>query len=247
MHNDSGHPAEAWLVAENGAPRGRFRLDGAEHRDWEDIACFRSNGQAWVLLADVGDNGASREACQLYLFREPQVELAEGKLLEEVVADARRIDFVYSDGPRNCEAAGVDPATGDVWLIEKLDGRADVALRAGIYRVSLGADLEAATSATQPHRAERVGETPVRLVTALDIAPDGRRLVFRNYFQYFVVDRGESQSWADAFRVAAWTPSALPVEFQGEAVALAPDGQSIFTASEFTSQPIWQVQLTTGE
>jgi hypothetical protein len=244
MHNDSGHPAEAWLVGLAGEARLRCPLPGITNDDWEDIASFRWRDKTIVLIADVGDNAACRATCQLYLFAEPDVEPHPGQLLEHPIAEVRRVDFMYSDGPRNCEAAGMDPASGQVILIEKLDGRADASLKAGVYSLDLSALLDGQTSGESPLEAPRIGETPIRLVTALDISTDGQRLACRNYFQHFLLDRHESQAWADALSSAKWPAQQLPVEFQGEALALAPDALSIFTASEFANQPIWQVQLS---
>ncbi len=244
MHNDSGHPAEVWLVGFPGEAHLRCLLPGITNHDWEDSACFRWRERTIVMIADVGDNAANRTTCQLYLFEEPEVESQPGQLLEHSITAVQRIDFAYADGPRNCEAAGIDPASGQVILIEKLEGRADESLHAGVYSLDLSALLDGQPSGETPLQAERIGETPIRLVTALDISTDGRRLAFRNYFQYFLLDRSESQFWADAISSAKWPSHQLPVEFQGEALALAPDAQSLFTASEFANQPIWQVHLT---
>lgn len=247
MHNDSGHPAEVWLVSFKGDPVARCRLEGADNRDWEDLSTFKWKDRALILVADVGDNGASRETCQLYLLEEPAIDRADGKLLETSVSEVQRITFAYQDGPRNCEAAGVDPASGSVLLFEKLDGRAESTLKAGVYRLDIVASLNGMAADETPLQAERIGETPVRLVTALDCSVDGRRLAFRNYFQGFLLDRNEEQTWAETVQSVAAKPFQLPVEFQGEALALAPDAQSCFTASEFANQPVWQVKLSGPE
>jgi len=117
-HNDSGDDARLYAFDRDGRHLADYLLEGVEADDWEDIASFRRRGLNFLVVADIGDNLWSRLSCTLYLVREPPVGTAE-KPVTAAVRVRRRIDFVYEGGPRDCEAVGIDPATGRFYFVTK--------------------------------------------------------------------------------------------------------------------------------
>ena len=54
--NDSGDDPILYAVSTTGADLGTIKVAGARNRDWEDLASFRLNDTAYLLIADIGDN-----------------------------------------------------------------------------------------------------------------------------------------------------------------------------------------------
>jgi hypothetical protein len=251
MHNDSGDRPRLFLVATNGKLLQEVALEGAEHRDWEDLSRLTWNDTPHLLVGDVGDNSARRETCQLYLLPEPACDPPpDTKPAQSLSVAARKIDFRYSDGPRNCEALGFDAESKGVILIEKLLGNAPESDQAGVYLLdlrlleNLPSTAEQLTStASAPLVAERIGSLPWRNITALDFSADGRRLFVRTYFEGYLFEREPTETWTSRLGRELPEPLRLPVEAQGEAVCFSPDARSVVLTSEFAYQPLWEMRL----
>ncbi len=71
-HNDSDNDLILFGIDETGKDVARFLLD-ARMEDWEDIACAKIDGKNYLIVADVGDNGAKRKYCKLHIFIEPVI------------------------------------------------------------------------------------------------------------------------------------------------------------------------------
>jgi hypothetical protein len=65
--NDGGSEPLLFAIGENGALQGAVRLRAGGNTDWEDLASFEQDGKSWLLVADIGDNGAQRRYCTLYI------------------------------------------------------------------------------------------------------------------------------------------------------------------------------------
>ncbi|GAB3383156.1 hypothetical protein NCG89_13215 [Spongiibacter taiwanensis] len=126
-HNDSGDSARLFRLNTNGEVLGQVNIRGASAFDWEDIASFKdANGNAFLLIADTGDNTGLRPFVDLYLLAEPGLDAAEAKTL-------RRYTVVYPDGPRDTEAVAIDAVERSVYLLSKRDDNPR------LYRFSLDA------------------------------------------------------------------------------------------------------------
>jgi hypothetical protein len=202
----------------------------ATARDWEDIAIGPGPGpgpdadRPHLYIADTGNNDRSR--ADLCIWRVPEPELAgieRGRRWRSAAAEAIR--FVYGRGNHDCEALAVQPRTGDLYLVTKAPFAFDVFR----IRVPVAPD--------RVHTAEHVARLrSVDVVTAADIAPDGRRMALRTYFGLVELILGEGEEFASIFRTAP-APLPAPRELQGEAVGYTPDGD-IITASEGAGAPI---------
>jgi hypothetical protein len=221
-HNDSGGAPEVFAVGADGADLGRYALDGAEARDWEDMAVGPGDDGTGVLyLGDIGDNTAVRPSVTVY--RAPEPAVAPGGAGGSIVG-VEALPLTYADGARDAEALLADPVTGDLFVVSKEWGGGPT----GAYRIPAGS---AAGEPVTMARAGDVAVTPGELVTGGDVSPDGSLVALRTYGEVLLWDRGPDQTVAEAL---SGTPCAAPVEAeaQGEAVALDPDGRGYVTVSE---------------
>jgi hypothetical protein len=230
MHNDSGGDAEVFAVGVDGAPRGDYALDGADARDWEDIALGPGpdEGVDDLYLADIGDNTSERSDVTVYRVAEPAV--AAGDAGDQTLSGVESITLTYADGARDAETLLSDPVTGDLFVVSKQWDRQP----AGVYRIPAGtADGASVTM-------ERVADAGVplgELATSGDISADGSLIAVRTYQSVLLWDRAPGQT-VDQALAGEPCKAAATSELQGEAVALLPEGGAYVTVSEGQSPPI---------
>jgi hypothetical protein len=116
----------------------------------------------------------------------------------------------YPDGPHDAEALAVHPRTGRVYVVTK--GRSG----GGVYA------LPERPTRTGVNRLERVASAPA-MVTDAVFLPDGSGLVVRTYTHAVLLD-------ADRFLQVA--SDVMPLQPQGETVALAPGNRGLLVGSE---------------
>lgn len=190
-------------------------------RDTEDLA-VDADGTLWV--ADIGDNGRSRETVALW-------KLPSGG--NRTVLHR----MAYPDGPHDAEA-----------LLMAGDGRPVIVTKqggaAGLY--ALTGDLK--PGGTVP--LQRVGQMSLprtttsnpfsflgrSVVTGAATAPDGRRVVLRTYADAFEFDVVDGDVVA---ALTGGTPRVVPLpdEPQGESITYSRDGRFLLTVSETADQP----------
>ncbi len=242
LHDDGGNPARLFAVSTRGQRLATLRLEGVPKTDWEDIAAFELDGRAYLLVADVGDNGGLRKTLQLHVVEEPAV--IENARLKP----AWSIAFRWPDGARDCEAVAVDAARGQILLVSKKrqppelftlplqpsGTRLLTATRVGRLAGVPQADPE--TRRKSPRRARLVGQ-----VTAADVSPDGRTLAVMTYRNLLLYPRDAGQSWAGAVARPPKT-SVLPWLPQAEALGWAADGRSLYATGEFIPAPLYRIR-----
>ena len=238
MHNDSGDKPRIFLVDLDGTTRAIVNVNNVTATDWEDMCSFELDGDSWLLIGDIGDNGRVRGAksphCQLLLLKEPRpAGIDHSKnVMETTVEVVRTISFELPEGPENCESLTVDSASRTIFLVTKTDP-----LHSALYSLPL-----TLTRGKEHLKAEKQASLAVPYATAMDISPDGRHLVVIDMFSGAMITRADpqSESWADACR----NPVAvliLPKRKQGETVCFTADGKSLLMNSEGVSQPLWQM------
>lgn len=244
-HNDSGNGSELYRLGPHGEDLGSVYVPQAQSGDWEDIAAFNAPEGPALLIADVGDNFAFRSFVTLYAVRDPGREGTSAKLLW-------RLDFRWPDGPRDCEAVGVDETRGEILLVSKRDEPP------GLYRLPLPARTPVRETVLT---AERIGSVaglpsataservrmPVRALflnspTGLSIAPDGRSALLLTPSHVYRYRRGSGAGWAAAFAPGG-EAFRLPDLLQIEAVAIAADGRSAWIGSEASPSQLAIVPL----
>lgn len=236
-HNDSGgEPALYALAPDTGDLRGKIRVRGVANVDWEDLAAFERDGEAWLAIGDIGDNHASRPSIQIHFLREPDAALLS-PTKETEIAPAYTLRVVFEDLARDCEALAVDARESAVYLLSK---REPVPR---LYRLPLAPSKELVVArrvGTVPHLPppdflQRFLKTPTGRYrgepTAMDFAPDGSAAVVLTYGDTLLFPRAAGESWAEALSKPpiVLTPHHLP---QAEAACFSADGRAIFVASE---------------
>ena len=238
--NDSGGTTDLFLAGDDGSDRGKIMLTGARNIDWEDLSAFVWQGKSYLLVADTGDNNATRPFCTLHIVREPELPAA-GDRLAGTTAAAWKIDFRYEGGPRDCEAVAVDAAAGKIILISKRTKPPE------IHELPLRPAKDAGVLVATPvghtrTKAPRKSLIPYRdQPTGLDLSADGRLAAVVTYYGVFLFPRRPGESWADAFsrEPVGLGPHRLG---QAESVAFTQDAATLFVVPEGRGAPILRLR-----
>ncbi len=250
--NDSGGEAALYLIDAQGNYLGKVEVSGAVNNDWEELASFTWEGKPHLLIADVGDNAnlqpgevrGKRPFVTLYIVEEPRIE-GNRPSLNQRVAVRWRQEFVYEDGPRDCESVAVDGDNQRVLLMSK---RTNPPV---LYELPLGPAHGKARGVAR--RLAHVSGLPMPLDkdklpdtrygkysfqnTAFDIASDGRQAAVLTYGATWLFERRFDESWAEAFARDPRLVATPPLR-QAEALAFTPDGGSLYVTSEGIPAPL---------
>lgn len=231
--NDSGGGAVLFGLDRRGRVGAAVTVRGVRNQDWEALAAWRDGaGRSLLAVGDVGDNRGRRPSVTVHVLAEPQ---ARGAVSARPL---RSIALRYPEGPQDAETLLADPRTDRLYVVTK-----------GLFRSTVYAVPAAAWpgSGAPGKRSvavlERVREVPIVLCTDGVIAPDGHVLL-RSYGSVFLFPPlgpgGPDQPGRSgaAPSVEPLTSAALPVQPQGEGMALAADGRSVLLSSEGGSEPI---------
>lgn len=232
VHNDSGDLPRLFALRRDGHLLAEVRIRDAQARDWEDLALGPGpkKERDYLYIGDTGDNRRSRRELQIYLLPEPALERIEpGKTWESF--PARTIRFTFAGGPFDCESLAVHPVSGDIYLFTKAP------LLVRIHRLRGAASEESRRVHTAEHLRTLLTSD---LVTAADIAPDGRHLLLRTYLGLYEFSIPEGRKFDEILgtRPAVIVP---PRERQGEAACYTPEG-SIITISEGVGAGIYELR-----
>jgi len=230
-HNDSGDKPVLYAFNSKGEDLGVYLIKDARAADWEDMASFSIGKKGFLLIADVGDNGARRKSCTLYFVVEPTVRARPDKPASVPVMV--RVDFTYEDGPHNCESAAVDPVRKEILLVSKTGGGTckTYLLPLPRKRVVSGAVAKA------------VGTLGMPTATAMDVSPDGLRAVVLTYGDAYEYTREKDEDWKAAFARAP-RRIGMPKRAQGESICYGRDGRTLYLTSEKVPCPLLQVAPT---
>jgi hypothetical protein len=241
------HPGNYWAINDGGNSAQLHLMDGTGQHlasvdvpvaniDWEDLASFTLDGSNYLLVSDTGDNGGIRQDLVLHVLEEPAA-------LDQPARLAWSIRFRWPDGPRDCEAAAVDPVRGEVLLVSKKRVPAE------LFRVPLkppGDRIMAEVVGTLPGieqpDAGDLARSPIygryrAQVTGADLSPNGRVLAVLNYRSIHFLVRGRGEDWS--VPLASKLPHlTLPWIPQAEAIAFSLDGRQILIGSEQLPSPL---------
>jgi hypothetical protein len=240
--NDSDNGALLHLMDGSGHLQGSWPVDGAENYDWEDLAAFTDGGEAWLLVADTGDNGGLRASIDLVALREPDPAASPA-----AVPVAWKLRVTWPDGPRDCEALAVDVVAREILLVAKKR------VPAQVFRVPLPAPGAAGTTRVvaepvaiipgipQPTEQDLASAPPglryMSQITAADLSPDGTTLLLLTYREAYLMTRRAGEAWRDALQRE---PKRLrmPPLVQAEAIAFDRDARSIWIGTEKLPAPL---------
>jgi len=236
--NDSGNDPILYAINSQGRHLDAFKLP-FENKDWEDLASFTVGDQAWLLVADTGDNLHRRSAKTIYLFKQPKLNSSDS------VANIRKLEFDYEDGPANVEAVGVSVAHKEIYLVSKdteystlyslpLITTADTTGLIAKKRLSM-----APLFSTDDDRWWEMAFAKHLLMrpTALDISADDRTAVLANYRHVYLYERQAGESWVQAFARTPQVVSSHRLE-QSEALAFSVRSNQIVVGTEGRNSPL---------
>jgi hypothetical protein len=255
--NDGARKPRIYALGTDGSDRGRVRVEGADPVDWEALAAFDWEGRSYLAVADAGDNFSWRRDVELLVIEEPPLE-GERFPRGATARVAWRLRFRFEDGPRDCEAMAVDPATLRALLLSK---RTEPPVLYELPLLPGDAGGEGPEKGEQPELlvARRLGEVPGipppthadveesrwlgryrAMPTGLDISPDGARAAVVTYKDAYLFTRAPGENWAAAF---ARPPERIPLPPmpQAEAIAFAADGRTLFVTSEKRPAPLFRL------
>jgi hypothetical protein len=240
-HNDSGDGPFIYALDSQGNSFGVFRVQGAQARDWEDMAAGPGPqaGKSYLYAGDIGDNNEARPEIVVYRFAEPGLTTATRKLTKSkpgTTEPAEAIRLKYPDGAHDAEALLVHPQTGNIYIVTK-----KLLLNATVYEAA------APFSAGQVVTMRRIGEVRVPslfggAITGGSISPDGRRIALCDYFQgYEAVLPAGSRDFNDIWKERL-TGFDLGKRKQGEAITYRLDGNALLATSEGKQSALFQVE-----
>ncbi len=242
-HNDSGGKAELYAVHRTGRLLGAIRLRGVKAVDWEDLASFTWQGQSYLVVGDVGDNGARRRDCQLLVVAEPELSrLDPTRVLELEIAWS--VPVRYPEGPLDCESLAVDAQEGFFYLLAKRMYPAAL-YRLPFHPAGLPEDVYAErvgkmASIPQPSGLERLNPSTrgayLGMATAMDFSTDRTRAVVLTYAEVLLYTKGPEQSWLQALSAA---PAAVWKHdlAQAEAAGFGKGSAEIWVTTESEKKP----------
>lgn len=214
--NDSGNPAEVFLIDQQAQIKLVCRLKGITNRDFEDITLGigPDSTKNYIYVGDIGDNLSRYKTKLIYRFEEPLI--SNEKEIEISVFDTLQIQL--PDGIRDSETMMIDPVSNDLYLVSKMEDSVH------IYRVQYPFKNEIIT-------AEKIAIIPFYKITSGSISTDGKEVLLKDYDNIYY--------WNNAAKISLEKllqekPKILPYtrEKQGEAITWARDGSGYYTLSE---------------
>jgi hypothetical protein len=228
--NDSGDSGRFFVMDLVGGGVQIVNISGFTPVDTEDMAigpCGDSTD--CIFIGDIGDNTRRRQFYDLVIIEERANFTSE-------VRPTHRIRLRYPDGPHDAEALGVHP-DGSIYITTK------DTTKSRIYRLKRDQWRNDSSS-------ERTLEFVVdldwsklrpstfaftRMVTGMNIAPDGRSFLLLNYgdaMEFFVdlsAAKPDSSNWKEG---VDYRTLALTTLEQEEAISYLPDGKSLLYDTE---------------
>jgi hypothetical protein len=225
LNNDDG-PACVYAMTPEGKLLGVYNLEGAQLRDWEDIAIGPGPqpNVDYLYVGEIGDNFSKYKSIIIFRVPEPNVDANQNPAVM-TLRDVETIELVYPDGPKNAETLLLDPLTKDIFVISK-EGTSRV------YRAA----YPQSTKGT--NKLELVTKLHWGNATGGDISPDGSEIIIRGYFGASIWARSKDGPMWKAFK---GSECSIPIvlERQGEAICFDAKGTGYYTTSEHRHQPIY--------
>lgn len=231
VHNDSGDESRFFMISPDGILHHVFKYNGNDsYNDCEDIAVGPGpvKGKSYVYVADIGDNGADRNAIVINRFEEKKAWLKDSI----VNLTSQKLYLKYPDGPKDAETLMIDPVDKLFYIVTK---RSDTVR---IYTSPLAHKHNDTLTLTYKGKLFFEGTKPFKWITGGDISKDGDKILLKSYEKvYYWNRRGKEHLWKTLQR----KPKTLTyqAEKMGEAIGFAADGKSYYTVSEGVYAPIY--------
>ncbi len=232
VHDDKGNGPYLIALRFNGRLAQQYLVQGVANHDWEDIAIGPGPipGKSYIYIGDIGDNKRRAKLHTIIRVAEPDVPARPRATL---ALSAQTFLFRYPTGPRDAECLMIDPWDGTPWILTK-----EPKTTAFLFRYPMPLDGTRVKTLVR----ETTFFHPKPSFSAGDIAPDGRRIYFRNAQRVYWVNRPWGTSMRAAFGTAACSFAAAG-QGNAEALAVFPGGLGLVAISEGKGATVW---TTTG-
>lgn len=214
--NDSGNPAEIFLLNDKADIVMTCKLGGIKNRDWEDLTILKTDSVNYLYIGEIGDNEAKYDYKYLFRVKEPVYEGVK----KISIGDITTYLIQLPDGKRDMESIAIDQLTGDMYLISKREDQVNVYLQRQRDFVE-GDTLEP----------KKIMTLPYHNVVAANFSFDGKELLVKTYDEIYYWRIADSVSIAQTLRQEPVLLDYKP-EPQGEAIAWALNGEGFYTLSE---------------
>lgn len=233
IHDDgAGGGPQAIAIRTDGTLAQQYTLTGVTNRDWEEIALGPgpTPGREYLYLADTGNNSLTYTSFKLVRVAEPDVPAVAGT---HISLAAETFAFRYPSGTFNTEVLWIDPFDGAPYVLTKENSttcrlfRYPLPLDPGVEKVL---DL-VATLTGMPTQC-----------TGGTVSADGRWVFVRSNTTIRAWSRPLGTTFASAF-------GGTPCTFAhnrgvAEAIAIDPDGRSLWAISEGLGALVENAPLT---
>jgi hypothetical protein len=167
-HNDSGDQNRLYALNAKGKHLGAYTIAGVAARDWEDIAIGPGpvEGQPYLYIGDIGDNGREYEYKYIYRVPEPKVDSSQAPV-DTTLFGTETIAVFYPRVNHDAEALMVDPLTKNIYILTKGDTSSHV------FRAAYPQSLKRGT------RLEQVATLRLGWVVGGDVSPSGNEILIK--------------------------------------------------------------------
>ena len=227
VHNDSGNPAEIYLISTQGKRLATYRLPEAENVDWEDIAIGPGPevGETYLYIADIGDNLSLYNEHDVYRFVEPTYTHDSAAEIDTIL-HYDRLEFSYTNGASDAETLLLDPITQALYVLTKEMSQIQ------LYQ------LTNPTVPSSPQQVRPVMTLPFsednwidRLVGG-DVSADGTEVLLKTYEYVLYWERKDTTMTLPMLLQLPADTLPYLAEPQGEAIGFASDASGYYTLSE---------------
>lgn len=228
--NDSGDTGRFFSLDLAGGDTKAINVSGFNPIDNEGMAIGPCTDSAdCIFIGDIGDNARRRQSLELVVVEE------RADFPSEVQA-MHRLRLKYPDGPHDAEGLAVHP-DGNVYITTKDTTKSQIfRLKREQWRNSRSSEETLELVVTLDWSALRPNTLNfTRMVTSMDIAPNGKSFVLLNYgdAMEFFADLSaaavDPAKWKEGVDYRTLTLTTLEQE---EAIAYLPDGQSLIYDTE---------------
>ncbi len=232
-HNDSGDRNRLFLFDTFGKGKYEFTIQGADNRDWEDMAVVKeADGTATIYVADFGDNNTAYSSYVIYWFKEPVISASTPTL--NTIKQVNKVTFTVSDGSRDMECLLIDQQTKDLFIISKRETQKQ------LYKIAAANMVAGSTTKAEfIQKLDNISQpfsSAAQVIqgfyiTAGSVSPDNTEILVKNYLEIYYWKRKEGETIPQALSRQAKTVP-YQMEPQGEGIAFAEDGGGYYTISE---------------
>jgi len=236
-HNDSGNMPIIYAMDYQGRDRGTFFLDEVSNRDWEDMASFYWNQQAYLLIADSGDNYQMYLSSFLYIFKEPSITPVNPFRYAEPRTPAWVIEYNFDDGKLyDIEAVAIDIQSNKILMLTKRTNVVNVFELPLLPRKDNFANVQVLT-------AKKITQLDyIKNPTAMDISSNAQQAAILSYGRVYLFNKSNRQSWAESLA----QPTKI-IKYKGmyqpEAICFAKQNTRLYISSEKLPAKLLSIDL----